>query len=103
MRDPKKERILKQMGGLVMPQTPVIELPIDDINAFDYENADKAKYGLSDLNQILADEIMYFRKKNESRRLHIVATATGTGTTTTSTGDVNVRSSLRTPLNKLNI
>jgi hypothetical protein len=65
VRDLKKEKLLKGMGGLVMPQVPLIELPIDDLDAYDYENADKAKYNVQDLNKILTEEIMYFRKKND--------------------------------------
>ena len=92
VRDPKKEFILKGMGGLVMPQTPLIELPIDDLEAFDYENAEKAKYNSQDLQAILTEEIMYFRKKNDKS-----ANFTN-GTCSTSTGGP-LRGSSKSPLN----
>jgi hypothetical protein len=62
VRDPKKESYLKQLHTLKekpaskfkvqpkssyeipMPSKPLIELDIDSIDAFDYENADNAKY-----------------------------------------------------------
>jgi hypothetical protein len=46
VRDLKKEKILKGMGGLEMPKIPLIELAIDDLDAFDYENANKAKFNV---------------------------------------------------------
>ena len=47
------------------PRIPLIELPIDSLDAFDYENAENAKYTVIDLRNILADEILYFRFKND--------------------------------------
>ena len=79
VRDPRKEDILRRMGGLQMPKTPMIELAIDDLDAFDYENADKAKYTVKDLHGILSEEIMYFRLKNDKINLTNGTCSTSTG------------------------
>jgi len=47
--------------GDPIPSTPLIELPIDALDAFDYENAENAKFTVEDLRGILSDEIRYFR------------------------------------------
>lgn len=47
--------------GDPIPATPLIELPIDALDAFDYENAENAKFTVEDLRNILADEIRYYR------------------------------------------
>ena len=62
-----------------MPKTPMIELAIDDLDAFDYENADKAKYTVKDLHGILSEEIMYFRLKNDKINLTNGTCSTSTG------------------------
>jgi hypothetical protein len=61
-----------------MPRNPLIELSIDALDAFDYENAENAKYTVQDLRNILADEIFLYRKKNDKNN--------GTGTTSTAPG-----------------
>jgi len=91
VRDLRKENILRKMGGLEMPKSPMIELAIDDLEAFDYENADKAKYNVKDLHNILSEEIMYFRLKNDKVNFT-------NGTCSTSTGGP-LRGSSKTPLN----
>ena len=91
IRDSRKESILRNMGGQVMPPKPMIELAIDDLEAFDYENADKAKYNVKDLHNILTEEIMYFRLKNDKINLT-------NGTCSTSTGGP-LRGSSKSPLN----
>jgi hypothetical protein len=63
-----------------LPRTPLIELPIDSLDAFDYENAENAKYTVNDLRNILADEILYFRFKNDVNGTGTTSTATGTAT-----------------------
>ena len=62
-----------------MPKVPMIELAIDDLDAFDYENADKAKYNVKDLHAILSEEIMYFRLKNDKINLTNGTCSTSTG------------------------
>jgi hypothetical protein len=73
---------------------PLIELEIDDLDAFDYENAEKAKYNVNDLNAILTEEILYFRKKNEKN----INNNLTNGTCSTSTGGP-LRGSSKSPLN----
>ena len=51
--------------GVGFPNFPIIELPIDSIEAFDYENAEKAKYSVNDLREILIEEIRFHRIKRE--------------------------------------
>lgn len=51
--------------GVGFPPYPIIELPIDSIEASDYENADKAMYSVDDLRGILIDEIRHHRLKRE--------------------------------------
>ena len=51
--------------GLGFPAIPIIELPIDSLEAFDYENADKAKYSVDDLRGILISEIKIYRTRRE--------------------------------------
>jgi hypothetical protein len=34
------------VGSDPLPKTPLIELPIDSLDAFDYENAENAKYSV---------------------------------------------------------
>jgi hypothetical protein len=48
-------------GNDPLPNVPLIELPIDALDAFDYENAENAKYTVQDLRNILADEILIYR------------------------------------------
>ena len=48
-----------------LPKVPLISLPIDAVEAFDYENAEKAQYTVNDLKQMLYDEIKHFRFKND--------------------------------------
>ena len=88
VRDHKKEKYLKMLENLQKkdlrssgndPRAPLIELPIDAIDAFDYENAENAKYTVSDLRGILAVEILFYRNKNDKSN-------NGTGTTSTATG-----------------
>lgn len=68
------------MGNDPLPKTPLIELQIDALDAFDYENAENAKYTVADLRNILADEILIFRLKIDK------TLSNGTGTTSTATG-----------------
>jgi hypothetical protein len=37
------------------------------LDAFDYENAENAKFTVEDLRGILSDEIRYYRQKNDSK------------------------------------
>ena len=53
--------------GPGFPSFPIIELPIDQLEAFDYENAENAKYSVDELRGILIDEIRHFNTKNESK------------------------------------
>jgi hypothetical protein len=56
---------LENTGYDPLPKKPLIELNIDSLEAFDYENADKAKFTVQDLKGMLIDEIMYYRQKND--------------------------------------
>ena len=47
--------------GDPIPSTHLIELPIDALDAFDYENAENAKFTVEDLRGILSDEIRYYK------------------------------------------
>uniref|UniRef100_A0A7S3IS19 Uncharacterized protein n=1 Tax=Strombidium inclinatum TaxID=197538 RepID=A0A7S3IS19_9SPIT len=51
--------------GMGFPSFPIIELPIDSIEAFDYENAENAKYSVDDLRSILIEEIKHYRVKRD--------------------------------------
>ena len=41
-----------------------IELNIDRIDAFEYENTANAKYSVEDLKKMVIDEIIYYNHKN---------------------------------------
>lgn len=62
--------MLQEMGTqndnlIPLPKVPLISLPIDAVEAFDYENAEKAMYTVADLKNMLYDEIKHFRFKND--------------------------------------
>lgn len=67
-------------GNDPLPQVPLIELTIDALDAFDYENAENARYTVQNLRDILADEILIYRFKNDKN------VNNGTGTTSTAAG-----------------
>lgn len=73
--------------GDPIPSTPLIELPIDSLDAFDYENAENAKYTVENLREILSEEIRYFRQKNDLRTQAQFYPTTGTNSTSTGGGN----------------
>ena len=70
VRDNKKEDylrklILKQESMRVKESKKLkIELNIDRIEAFEYENTANAKYSVDDLKKMVIDEIIYYNHKN---------------------------------------
>lgn len=54
VRDAAKEKVLQKMKTF---KKPLLELEIDSIEAFDYEDATKAKYSVDELLQKLYKEI----------------------------------------------
>ena len=85
-----------QGQGDPIPSSPLIELPIDALDAFDYENAENAKYTVENLREILSEEIRYFRQKNEFKtQAQFYPT---TGTNSTSTGGGNAQRGSQSPL-----
>ena len=57
VRDPKREKIIKELNKQKLSKKYQIELPVDADDAFDYENSSNAKYTVDDLKSILAREI----------------------------------------------
>ena len=55
VRDRKKELALFKMSQM---KNCDVELPIDSWDAFDYENANNAKYGVEDLKKMMKQEIL---------------------------------------------
>jgi len=55
--------------GVGFPSYPIIELPIDSLEAFDYENAENAKYSVDDLRGILIEEIKIYRTRREKQQM----------------------------------
>ena len=51
------------------PSFPIIELQIDSIDSFDYENAENAKYSVDDLRGILIEEIKIYRNRHEMQAM----------------------------------
>ncbi len=43
-----------------MPKDPLIELEIDTLEAYDYENIKNAKYNIDQLKIFIQNEIQYF-------------------------------------------
>ena len=56
---------------MLMPNFPIIELPIDSMDAFDYENAENAKYSVDDLRKILIDEIKVYERKRQAFQIRV--------------------------------
>ncbi len=72
LRASKQSQMSKEMResrsgepGMGFPSFPIIELPIDSLEAFDYENAENAKYSVDDLRVILIEEIKHYRVKRD--------------------------------------
>lgn len=70
VRDMKKEDYLRK---LIMkldnirarePKKLKIELLIDRLEAFEYENTANAKYSVDDLKKMVVDEIIFYNHKN---------------------------------------
>ena len=59
VRDRKKEMALFKMR---QQKNTSIELPIDSWDAFDYENANNAKYSVADLRKMMKQEILLSKK-----------------------------------------
>ena len=55
VRDRKKELALFKMR---QQKSFIVELPIDSWDAFDYENANNAKYTVADLKKMMKQEIL---------------------------------------------
>jgi hypothetical protein len=59
----------------MMPNFPIVQLEIDSMDAFDYENAENAKYSVDDLRHILIGEIKKFEAKRVLPRVGSTAGA----------------------------
>jgi hypothetical protein len=72
LRNSKESQLSREFQGEVIepgvgfPSYPIIELPIDSLEAFDYENAENAKYTVEDLRGILIEEIKLYRIRREN-------------------------------------
>ncbi len=56
---------MSEVQSVSFPGFPIIELPIDSLDSFDYENAENAKYSVEDLRLILIEEIKWYRNRVE--------------------------------------
>ena len=65
VRDKKKEAGLMQLQK-ACNNKPMIQLEIDSVDAFDYEDAENAKYSVTDLKNFLIKEIKHISSKNTS-------------------------------------
>jgi hypothetical protein len=71
VRDMKKEDYLRKLlmkqdsrSKEVSKKALKIELLIDRLEAFEYENTANAKYSVDDLKRMVIDEIIYYNHKN---------------------------------------
>jgi hypothetical protein len=69
VRDMKKEDylrklILKQENVRSNKKVIKIELNIDRVDAFEYENTSNAKYSVDDLKRMVIEEIIFYNHKN---------------------------------------
>jgi hypothetical protein len=65
VRDKKKEQGLQIMKD-ASKNKMLINLDIDSMDAFDYEDADNAKYSVADLKGFLSREIRLIQTKNKA-------------------------------------
>lgn len=68
VRDMKKEdylrKLLLKQDNAKTHKKLKIELNIDRLDAFEYENTANAKYSVEDLKKMVVDEIIYYNHKN---------------------------------------
>ena len=71
VRDAKKEEYLKKLIHRSDYNHRRVELNIDRLEAFEYEDTSKAKYSVDDLRKMVIEEITYYNKKNNGLVLNI--------------------------------
>jgi hypothetical protein len=59
-----RKLILKQENARNNKKVTKIELNIDRVDAFEYENTSNAKYSVDELKKMVIDEIIFYNHKN---------------------------------------